>query len=277
MDERHIKLCELLQDRNGALNIALSGGIDSLTLMAVAFRVRQYPTIAMHAVSAAVPVEATERCRSLANRFGWPLHEIEAHEFDDPNYVSNPHNRCYYCKNRLFTAIDACTHALDGKTIATGTNTDDLSDYRPGLQAAKEHQIWQPFVEAGIDKKTIRLIAMQEGLHDYSNLPAAPCLSSRVETGIVISTADLALIHNIEKFIAELTSPGDIRCRVRNDGVVVQLPENNVLLAGDELKANAVSRIKQICTNSGKSFIGFETYKMGSAFIKPDTVTLARR
>lgn len=275
MTDSYKKLCNLLQTRHCTLYIALSGGIDSLTLMTVAARVRRQATIAIHAVSAAVPVEATERCRSLASKYHWQLQEIDALEFDSDDYVSNPHNRCYYCKNSLFTAISACSRVAGEITIATGTNKDDLSDFRPGLQAAGEHGVWQPYVEAGIDKISIRRIARNEGLGDLANLPAAPCLSSRIETGISISSDDLYLIHKVEKLITQLSLPGDIRCRIVERGVVVQLPLDSPLFRDKQLMALATCRVTDVCHEANRTFLGFNEYVKGSSFIKPVEVIRA--
>jgi len=165
------KLISLLTEKADNLTIALSGGVDSLTLMRVAAEVR--------------------------TAYNWQLIELDAGEFADNRYRSNPVNRCYYCKSNLFDSM--VTHMGDNYCIATGTNTDDLGDYRPGLEAARERGIWQPYVEAGVSKSQIRKIALQFGLKDESQLPAQPCLSSRIETGIVINTDDLSFVHRMER------------------------------------------------------------------------------
>lgn len=275
MNDRYASLCERLAARPGTLFVALSGGIDSLTLMTIAARVRSAPTIATHAVSAAVPPEATARCRALAQRFAWPLRELDAQEFADADYVSNPHNRCYHCKSRLFVAIQACSAEIGRATIATGTNTEDLSDFRPGLKAAAERQVWQPYVEAGISKTDIRAMARHEGLGELANLPAAPCLSSRIETGIPINADDLRLVHRVERLITERSVPGDIRCRVSTEGVTVQLPKDNPLFFNESHQHEAADAITAICQRHGKRFKGFQPYEKGSAFIKPVVVSRA--
>ena len=273
----HRRLCDVLCHKSGALKIALSGGIDSITLMAVAARVRKEPTVAVHAVSAAVPEEATQLCRDLAKKFNWPLAEIDAREFDNEHYIANPVNRCYYCKSSLFDRIiesegvEICL-TDQGYTIATGTNTDDLGDYRPGLLAAQERAVWQPYVEADINKKMIREIARLEQLDDFAQMPAQPCLSSRVETGIAIDTKDLRFIHRVEKLITDLTSAGDIRCRITRSGVTVQLPPANEIFSNTEIRARADQLILQFCADEGRLFTGFEPYKMGSAFLKTSVV-----
>ncbi|MBV9785080.1 MAG: hypothetical protein JO264_14810, partial [Acidisphaera sp.] len=135
--------------------IAVSGGIDSLTLSVIAHGVLGARVRMHHAVSPAVPEEATERTRALAARQGWRLEVFDAGEFADPDYRANPANRCFFCKTNLYGAIARRTEA----TILSGTNLDDLGEYRPGLQAARDHFVRHPFVEAGIDKPTVRRLA----------------------------------------------------------------------------------------------------------------------
>ena len=107
----------------------------------------------------------------------------------------------------------------------SGTNLDDLGDYRPGLEAARDHQVRHPFVEAEIDKRTVRALAAELGLGVLSELPSAPCLSSRVETGIRIEAAVLAMVHEAEKLVGARLSPKTVRCRVRGNAVVIELDE----------------------------------------------------
>lgn len=261
------QLESLLRSRDGTLYIALSGGIDSITLMTVAARVRTMPTIAVHAVSEAVPGEATARCRELAAQRGWTLRVLNAGEFDDQRYVENPVNRCYYCKTNLFARI---TDQIDvqSATIATGTNLDDLGDYRPGLIAASENAVWQPFAEAGVDKATIRQIARSEKLGGLSELPAQPCLSSRVETGIAINGADLLFVHRVERRLASEIGDGDIRCRITAAGVVAQLPADTPAFSDQPQMARLKSLLLEICEREGRQLDRIEPYRMGSAFLR---------
>lgn len=259
----------ILEHRQGALYIALSGGIDSLTLMRIAAAVRSAPTIAVHAVSAAVPVEATARCRDLASQYNWQLMQIDAGEFNDARYVSNPVNRCYYCKSSLFDSIVA---RLEGDfSIATGTNTDDLGDFRPGLKAAEERSVWQPYVEAGIDKNTIRSLALRFGLGKLSQLPAQPCLSSRIETGIKINAGQLGFVHRMERQLTEHLGEGDIRCRIVSEGVVVQLPADCSVFKSDTRRRVIEKLVEKLCQDFNRQLAGIEPYKMGSAFLTTDS------
>lgn len=261
------KLESLLRERSGTLYIALSGGIDSITLMTVAARVRKEPTIAVHAISEAVPEEATVRCRELAAERHWTLKILNAGEFDDQRYIENPVNRCYYCKTNLFARITDHINTTSA-TIATGTNQDDLGDYRPGLIAASENSVWQPFAEVGIDKNTIREIARTENLGELSDLPAQPCLSSRVETGIAINGADLLFVHRIERKLAEEIGLGDIRCRITAEGVVAQLPADAAAFSDQRQHAQLEALLKDLCQSNSRQFNRIEPYRMGSAFLR---------
>jgi uncharacterized protein len=260
------RLSELLANRRGVLKIALSGGIDSITLMTIAHRVRNEPTIAVHAVSPAVPPQATRRCKTLAQQWGWELQIVDAGEFADAQYRANPANRCYFCKSNLFDAVlNKLADSAD--TVATGTNCDDLTDYRPGLQAAAEHDVWQPFVHADIDKTMIRAIADTQGLGKLAQLPAQPCLSSRIETGIAIDAADLNFVNHMERLIGRLTGQGDNRCRITADGVVIQLPEHHQALTDNTANQKLSSQLERICHREQRHLHRIEPYRKGSAFL----------
>ncbi len=244
--------------------IAVSGGVDSLTLATVAHRALPVAPLMVHAVSPAVPLAATVRVRELSQREGWELREIVAGEFADPNYRANPYNRCYFCKGNLYRAIRSITE----RRIASGANLDDLSDYRPGLQAASEQNVVHPFVDAGIDKATIRRIARAHRLHHYAELPAQPCLASRVETGLPIRAADLSFIDDLEcalrRMLGELST---VRVRIRSLGVHVELgriPDPETALAVEE-------EARRCCQRAGYRFIAIVGYRQGSAFVSNKT------
>ncbi len=237
------------------LAIAVSGGVDSMTLAHAAHRAGVPGVIVVHALSPAVPEEATARVRRHVARFGWCLIEVDAGEFADPAYRANPVNRCYFCKSNLYARL---THVTTGP-IAAGTNLDDLGDYRPGLIAAAEHRVRHPFVEAGMDKSAVRALAREFDLADIAALPAQPCLSSRIESGIAISAADLAFVADMERALAVHAPPGaDLRCRVTHGGIVVEAPapsEAMQRMAGD------------LCQAARRHFLGFRPYRRGAAFL----------
>ncbi|WP_416899169.1 MAG: adenine nucleotide alpha hydrolase [Minwuia sp.] len=241
------------------LTVAVSGGIDSMVLAFAAHRSGRLPVRMVHAVSPAVPPAATERVRAYAGREGWDLHVVEAGEFGDPDYLKNPVNRCYFCKSNLYDRLGG----LALGTVASGANTDDLGDYRPGLDAAAERDVVHPYVEAGIGKAGIRALARRYGLTDIAELPAQPCLASRVETGIAIDAADLAFIDRIEtRLRSRFGETRTIRCRITAAGVAVEADES---LSPDH--AEMADLIRGDCEAEGRRFLGVRPYRRGSAFL----------
>lgn len=238
------------------LAIAVSGGVDSMTLAHVAHGAIDAQMV--HALSPAVPPEATARVRAHAERHGWKLVTTAAGEFDDPRYVSNPSDRCYFCKINLYERIAALTD----RPIASGANLDDLGDYRPGLLAAGERGVAHPLVEAGIGKQEVRAIARGLTLDDLSELPAQPCLASRVETGIAIDAGDLAFIDEVEREVRLAVSGQEaVRCRITRRGVVLELAD-----AAEPGEAEAI--VRRLAASSGRAFAGVAPYRRGSAFIR---------
>ena len=251
-------------DGFGTAAIAVSGGVDSTTLAGLAHRVLGRRATMMHAVSPAVPPEATRRVRDLAAGEGWQLQVLDAGEFADPRYRANPADRCFYCKTNLYAGIAAATRAQ----ILSGTNRDDLSDWRPGLKAAAEHGVRHPYVEAGIDKQGVRALARALGLGAVAELPASPCLSSRVETGIAIDPAELALVHAVETLLAErLGATTTLRCRIRRGGLSVELDPAVLDALCDDARAGIATAIAAL--PGGDRPLAFAPYRMGSAFLRP--------
>lgn len=252
-------------DGIGTASIAVSGGVDSMTLAVVAGRRLGERARMFHAVSPAVPAEATERVHCHAAAEGWSLDIFDAGEFDDPRYRANPANRCFFCKTNLYDTIAARTDL----TILSGTNLDDLGDYRPGLEAAAKHAVRHPYVEAGVDKAGIRAIAASLGLHDLRALPAAPCLSSRVETGLAIEPDMLARIHAAERFVARRLGGGTVRCRVRRDSVVIELDDGTLdPLSASDREAVAAEVARMFRAEGDDRPVSLAAYRMGSAFLR---------
>jgi uncharacterized protein len=248
--------------RYPSLAVALSGGVDSMTLASVAHRVRGDAVLLVHAMSPAVPVEASDRVREHAERLGWTLKLVDAGEFADDRYRRNPVNRCYYCKSNLYLRL---RQVWDGP-IASGANLDDLGDYRPGLLAASEQGVVHPLIDAGIDKQMVRAIARCQQLNDVAELPAQPCLSSRVETGLSIDADDLLFVHRVERYLAARLGPGDLRCRITAAGVRIEVPES--IREAHRAQWPVVCRdIEHMVGQTGRRFAGYAAYKRGSAFL----------
>lgn len=254
------KLIEVLKRSNGGA-IAVSGGVDSMTLAYVANRYAEGYQI-FHAISPAVPKAATARIKHYAKTENWRLNLINAQEIHDKNYNTNPVNRCFYCKTNLYTTIKNYTDL----PIFSGTNVDDLSDYRPGLQAAERNNVCHPYVLANIDKEAIRKIAYDFGLNELSVLPASPCLSSRIETGIAIDSTKLGIVEKVESYIEERLNPKTWRCRVRPSGLHIELDDPTISQISEHDKEQIINSIQQLISPF-KYSIKIDNYIRGSAFI----------
>jgi len=258
----HKKLLHLFQEA-GECSIAVSGGVDSMTLAAIAHSVLGESARLFHASSPAVPTSVDERLSRYATQNSWNLVRIDAGELNDASYCLNPVTRCYHCKKNLYRSI----RAISGDTVSlfSGTNLDDLSDYRPGLKAAEEQGVRHPYVECAIDKDLVRRLAAQIGLDEFSTLSASPCLSSRIETGISIEPGLLWMVDKIEMDIRERVSASNVRCRIRHQGVVLEVDTDYI--AELEQDQEFISGLEGICVENRVQFLGIEDYQMGSAFV----------
>ena len=248
----------------GKFVIAVSGGVDSMLLAVIAGRLDHVQSTVFHAISPAVQQSATARVKEYAEIEKWSLCIRDAGEFDDRRYMANPVNRCYYCKSNLYGTI-----AKEFPVQAfSGTNADDLEDYRPGLHAAIENEIRHPYVEAGINKADIRMFANKIGLVELSELPSSPCLSSRVETGISIDSKWLNTVEDTEEMFRRKFTPETVRCRIRRDGIVIELDAKTLSNLSHLDKAEAENLIRRGLPVQNTIPIHFAVYRRGSAFVR---------
>lgn len=258
-------LDELLSDI-GPRIVACSGGIDSLVLATVAHANAPEITTIAHTVTPAVPSAGTARVLAHARRNGWNLELVTSNEFDDERYLSNPTDRCYYCKTNLYDAVSALAAGdLGEATILSGANIDDLGEYRPGLIAADEHDVRHPYVEADIGKAGIRSLAADLGLVE-ADLPASPCLASRLYTGTRVTAERLRSIEMGEAVLAEAGFAVN-RCRMRGDDVLVELPESDRDGCGEALLSDVASAMRAVLPGITSVALDTRPYRSGQAIL----------
>ncbi|MBW8769465.1 MAG: ATP-dependent sacrificial sulfur transferase LarE [Gemmatimonadetes bacterium] len=208
---------------NGPVAVGYSGGVDSAYL-AVAARqaLGADGVLAIIGRSASYPAEQWATAREVAARFDVRVLELDTAELDDPRYAANPSNRCYYCKTELWSRLVPVARARGFATVVDGTNADDLSDYRPGAQAAREHRIASPLAELGFTKLHIRHASRALGIPTWQQ-PSSPCLSSRLPYGTEVTRSRLRQIELAEASLRRLGITGDLRVRFHDDLARVEL------------------------------------------------------
>ncbi|MGZ6142648.1 MAG: ATP-dependent sacrificial sulfur transferase LarE [Myxococcales bacterium] len=203
----------------GSALVAYSGGVDSSLLLALSIEALGDRAVAFTALSPAVAPDELEGARDLARKLGARHVEKRSGELEDPRYAKNPVNRCYFCKTELYGLAEAEAKALGLDWVVSGTNADELGDYRPGLQAADEHRIVQPLAEAGLTKAEVRALSREIGLPTWDK-PQQPCLSSRIPYGTEVTAERLDQLAKSEMALRAL---GLREFRVRYHGEIARI------------------------------------------------------
>jgi uncharacterized protein len=211
--EKLEQLQALFREIDQAL-IAYSGGVDSTLVAKIAYDVLGDRALAVTAVSASLLPEELEDAKIQAATIGIAHKIVQTQEMDNPNYTSNPVNRCYFCKSELHDTLKPLALELGYPYVLDGVNADDLHDYRPGIQAAKERGARSPLAEIGVTKAEVRQISQKLGL-PWWDKPAQPCLSSRFPYGEEITIAKLQRVGRAEIYLRTL---GWQNLRVRSEG-----------------------------------------------------------
>jgi uncharacterized protein len=210
-------LQSLLRSYDSCL-VAYSGGVDSVFLAYVAHQVLGEKSLAVLADSPSLPRRELEEAVTVAEKFSIPLRIVRTEEFDNPAYLANPNNRCYFCKHELFTQLAPLATREKFAVVAYGENASDVGDHRPGAKAAGEFQVRAPLKEAGLTKAEIRALSAQFGL-PTADKPQMACLSSRVPYGQPVTPKKLSMIEQAEYVLRDL---GFYDVRVRHHEISAQ-------------------------------------------------------
>jgi uncharacterized protein len=205
--------------RMGSAMIAYSGGADSAYLAWAAHRVLGEHALAVTADSASLPESHKRDAEEFARTWGIRHEYVKTNEFENPDYTRNAPDRCFHCKDELFTVLNRLAAERGVRHVIYGVNIDDLGDYRPGQRAAKLHQVQAPLVDAGLTKAEIRELSRRAGLATWDR-PASACLSSRIPYGTPVTSENVKTVEHGEEAIREL---GFRQFRVRFHGDLVRI------------------------------------------------------
>ena len=266
--EKFEKLRDLLRSY-GSCVVAYSGGVDSVFLAYVAHDVLGDKALAVIADSPSLPRHELEEAVALGERFRFPVRVVHTHEFENPDYLANPNNRCYFCKHELFTELAPLAKAEGFAVLAYGENASDIGDYRPGAQAAAEFEVRAPLKEAGLTKPEIRELSTRLGL-PTADKPQMACLSSRIPYGEAVTPEKLKMIEQAEQVLRQ-AGFYDVRVRHHELGTSTRLHLARIEVGPDELRKFLENGISTTIAEALKKVgyyhvtVDLQGYRRGSA------------
>jgi uncharacterized protein len=227
----------------GRVLVGYSGGVDSALLAVAAHRVLGERAIAVTADSESYAAGELEKASALTRQFGIRHQVIRTRELDNPDYAKNPPNRCYFCKQELFTRMEGLARQWGVPHILYGQNADDVGDFRPGGQAAREHGVRAPLAEAGLTKAEVRELARRWGLSVWDR-PAMACLSSRFPYGTPVTAEGLRRVDQAEQYLRDRCGFSQVRARHHEDVARLELLPQDLehLLAAPAVRRRLVEK-----------------------------------
>jgi pyridinium-3,5-biscarboxylic acid mononucleotide sulfurtransferase len=231
---------DLIHKFRGAV-VALSAGVDSSLVALLAHRALGQLAVAVTGQSESLPPDELEIAKETARSIGIRHIVVQTHELQNPNYYANPENRCYFCKETLYTELRNLANDLGFEAILDGTQLDDLGDDRPGLKAARGAGVVSPLLDASFSKADVRAAARYLGLAVWDK-PAMPCLSSRIVRGEEITTEKLGMVGQAELYIKRLTGVRNLRVRFNDKLARIEVSPNERRKFFDEQVMDQIDR-----------------------------------
>jgi pyridinium-3,5-biscarboxylic acid mononucleotide sulfurtransferase len=249
----------------GGVVVAYSGGVDSTLVAAAAARALGDRALAVTAVSPSLPPNEAEEAHRIARALGIAHRRVRTHEAEDPAYLANGTDRCFHCKTELYDVLGRVAEEAGLVVVVSGANLDDLGDFRPGLQAAADHGVRHPLIEASMSKSDVREAARTLAIPTWDK-PASACLASRIPFGVTIKVEELSKVGRAEQVLKDL---GFRQCRVRVHGDVarieVEAPDVE-RLAEPRVRDHVVERLRAL----GYRYVTLDLEGFRSGSMNPD-------
>lgn len=262
LEEKLAHLEEILRSL-GRVLVGYSGGVDSAMLAVAAHRVLGDDAIAVTAVSESYATGELEAAAEICRQFGIRHEIVHTHELENPDYAQNPANRCYFCKSALLTEMEQLTRELEIPHVIYGQNADDMGDFRPGAQAARERGARAPLAEAGITKAELRELARRWGIPVW-NRPSMACLSSRFPYGTPITADSLHMVDRAEHYLRDSCGFAQLRSRHHEEVARIELSAEDVsrLLAAADMRQQLTAAYAEI--GYGQVVVDLRGFRSGS-------------